>query len=645
MARTFARFAATPIGPGLLAGDGGLTLTTAVDGANLQRAAVGTVAHAAGTHGAEFTLWGDADLQAAIGVMQDGASLSAMVGGSAGGIGWRLDTGQVFAGGSVVASGLPAVAKGDTVGVRVLLDADQVEFYRADVLVHSRALPSGHAWRFAASLAAPEAATLWAAVNAGQWQAAGPAGAAGWQPATPVVPRLRIADAEHLDDDHQRWEGVIDASGISTVAALGFWPWGGGDPMQGAAAQLTLQDGGYLDGLAQQDVAGVPVAVRLTDGDAASDLARFAVDRLETLDDGRKVLHLRGAHDYLDEPANPGQFLPSIPALAWRTQPMVIGAVASVPYLGANSDGSVGWLADAPLAHVEVVLDRGDPMEPGTWSVSDDGQQVLLEQPPVGPVVVDASSIGPGMQPASLQEFLHELFSRARRGAWSEDDAAAIDAATGYAGVGFYAGDQVSFREAMAAVLPSYGAWWWEDATGVLRFSRVVDPETLPPAFEIDGGELASDLVLVPDAAPNLSRRMAYRPNARMLSAGELVTDLVDVPVWRRNELTAAWRGQVYSAQALAGRYGHADTNPPLVSVFWNPQDAQAEIDRVCALYAQPRAFYQAELAGELDLAPHPGQVCRLTYDRYGLQAGRLLLVRAVERNPVTGQVALTLWG
>lgn len=645
MARTFARFAATPIGPLLLASDGGLTLTTAADGVNLQRAAVGTVAHAAGTHGAEFTLWGDADLEAAIGVLQDGGSLSAMVGGNAAGIGWRLDTGQVFAGGSAVASGLPAVAKGDTVGVRVLLDAGQVEFYKGGTLVHVRALPSGHAWRFAASLAAPEAATLWAAVNAGQWQAAGPAAADGWRPAAPVVPTVRISDIDHLDDDHQRWEGVVDASGISTVAALGFWPWGGGDPMQGAAAQLTLQDGGQFDALAQQDLSGVPVAVRLFDGDEAADLARFAVDRLETMDDGRKVLHLRGAHDYLDDPANPGQFLPSIPALAWRTQPMVIGAVASVPYLGANSDGSVGWLADAPLAHVGEVLDRGDPMEPGTWSLAGDGQQILLEQPPVGPVVADVSSIGPGMQPASLQEFLHELFSRARAGSWSSDDAAAIDAATGYAGVGFYAGDQVSFREALAAVLPSYGAWWWEDATGVLRFARVVDPATLAPAFAIDGSELASDLVLVPDAAPNLSRRMAYRPNARMLSAGELVTDLVDVPVWRRNELTAAWRGQVYSAQPLASRYAHADTAPPLVSVFWHAQDAQSEIDRVCGLYAQPRAFYQVELAGDRDLDPRPGQACRLTYDRYGLESGRLVLVRAVERNPVTGQVALTLWG
>jgi len=644
VSRSYARFAASPIGPLLLASDGGLTLTTDTDGADLQRTAVGTVAQTAGTHGAEFTFWGDADLQAVIGVVQSGASLSKMVGGDAAGIGWRLDTGRVYVGNSIVASGLAAVAKGDTVGVRLLLDSGKVEFYKGDVLVHSRAIAPGHAWRFAASLAAPEAATLWAAVNAGQWQAAGPAGAAGWSPAPAVVPVARLADREHLDDQHRRWEGVIDTGGISTVAALGFWPWGGGEPIQGTAAQLTVQDVGVLDSLAAQDVAGVPVAVRLAVGGVPVDVARFALDRIETLDDGRKALHLRDAHDDLDEPANPGQFLPAISALAWRTQPMVIGAVASIPYLGANSDGSVGWLADAPLAHVSAVLDRGDPMEPGTWSLASDGQQILVEQPPVGPVVVDASSIGPGMQPASLQEALHELFDRIGKAAWSSADAAAIDTATGYAGIGFYAGDRVTVREALAAILPSYGAWWWQDADGTLRFARVVDPETVAPAFELDGAELADDLVRIPDEAPNLSRRMAYQPNARVLGAGELVTDLVDVPVWRRNELTSPWRGQAYSGVALSPRYAHADSNPPLVSVFWRPQDAQAEINRVCSLYAQARAFYQVRLI-DLDLAPKPGQVCRLTYPRYGLEAGRRVLVRSVERNPVTGEVAMTLWG
>lgn len=656
MSRTYARFAASPIGPRLLVSDGGLTLTTSVDGADIERTAISTVGHGAGTHGAEFAFWGDADLQAAVGVFPAGSPLGRMVGRAMAGVGWRLDTGQVFAGGDAVAAGLPVVAKGDTVGVRIVLgdSGRTVEFYKGSDLVHTEAL-AVTTWHFAASLAAAEAASLWCAVNAGQWQAAGPAARAGWQPAPVVVPTARLSDFEVLSAPtdtpaNTRFEGIIDAAGLSTVAAFNFWAWGGGHAGQNGVATLALLDAdGVLDGLAQADLAGVPVSVRMGDLHgavaAADDIGRYVIDRMEILTDARKALHLRDAHDDLDEPINPGVFLPSLPALAWRTQPVLIGAVASAPVLGANSDGSVGWICDAPLASIAAVLDRGDPMEPGTWSLASDGQQILLEQPPVGPVVTDASSIGPNQQPASLQRMLHEIFSRVRKSAWSSADAAAIDAATGYAGVGYYAGDAVTARRAIDAVLPSYGAGLWEDTDGTIRVARVVDPASVDElAFDLVGSELELDLTMKPDDAPNLSRRMAYQPNARVLTSGELVTDLVDVPVWRRNELTSPWRGQVYSGRPLSPRYAHADTAPPLVSCFWRAQDAQAEIDRVCGLYDRARAFYFVTLRDPA-LAPKPGQVGRITYPRYGLQAGKQLLVRRVQRNPVTGDITMDLWG
>src|SRR5690606_41215871 len=111
-----------------------------------------------------------------------------------------------------------------------------------------------------------------------------------------------------------------------------------------------------------------------------------------------------------------------------------------------------------------------------------------------------------------------------------------------------------------------------------------------------------------------------------------------------RTGRTSPWRGQADSGVALSPRYAHADSNPPLVSVFWRPQDAQAEINRVCSLYAQARAFYQVRLI-DLDLAPKPGQVCRLTYPRYCREAGRPGLVRYGERNQGTGEGAMDQWG
>jgi hypothetical protein len=39
------------------------------------------------------------------------------------------------------------------------------------------------------------------------------------------------------------------------------------------------------------------------------------------------------------------------------------------------------------------------------------------------------------------------------------------------------------------------------------------------------------------------------------------------------------------------------------------------------------------------------GQVWTLSYPRYGLAAGRQLLLAAIERNWVTGHATLTFWG
>lgn len=238
--------------------------------------------------------------------------------------------------------------------------------------------------------------------------------------------------------------------------------------------------------------------------------------------------------------------------------------------------------------------------------------------------------------------------ARLGREAWSASDCVAIDQATGYMGIGYYAGSAITGRAVLNALLPSYGAGCYQDPAGVLRFVRVIAPETHagPFAFDLsEADDLAADLVMVPDDAPNLTRRMAYRPNAQALAASDLVTDVVDVPQARRDELTGLYRGQVYGAGPLHAHYQRAEAADPVISLFWHAADAQQEIDRVLGLYRVQRHFYQLAVRGDQDLAPLPGQIGRLTYSRYGLADGKPVLVRRVERNPATGDVVLTVWG
>lgn len=657
MADTFGRFAALPIGPLLAARDGGLTLATTA-AADTNRCARSDFALADGLVGVEFALWGDDDLAAVVGFVTAAAALDESPGSNGDGIGWELATGRLVQGIGAIATGLPLVAHGDIVGLRVAFGSpSRLNLYLNGVLVHQRDLLLAGPLHFAAGLAASKAGGLCLVVNAGQWGARSEAAMAGWKldANASATPPVRLADADWLSAPgdspaNARYEGLV-AEGVSLVQELSFWPWGGDPVSQTAAAQCLIADAdGVLDALALSGGSGESVRILMVDESAmladAQPAFRCAIDQIEINDDGSKTLHLRDAHDYLSQTLNRGVFLPNIESLAWKPQPVVIGAVASVPAAGGNSDATAMFLADVPV-FVEAVMDRGDLMEPGTFSSSPDAQQLLMKSPPVTPVVADLSSIGPGMAPATLTAAVADVMSRLGQGAWSAADCGAVDAATGYAGVGYYAGTSITGRDALNAILPSFGVGCYQDAAGILRFVQVVAPESFTGkmAFELSEADMASDLVGVPDEAPNLTRRMAYRPNAQALGASDLVTDVIDVPQARRDELTALYRGQVYAAGPLDPHYRRADAADPVISLFWNATDAQAEIDRVVAIYQRQRFFYQVTVRGDQQLAPLPGQVGCLTYRRYGLSDGKPVLVRRVERNPATGDVVLTVWG
>lgn len=470
---------------------------------------------------------------------------------------------------------------------------------------------------------------------------------------------IRIADHDWLSATtdapaNTRWEGLIDPSGVTTIAQLGFWPWES-SPAQAAAANVRLLDAeGLLDAGAVGDLSGQAVEllqVPLDGGTlgSATPVARYVVDKLVVESDARKTLTLRDAHDALDKIINPGVFDDAVTGLAGQSQPMSIGAVFNAPALLTGSDGSVGWLADAPQA-VAVLRDRGDALEPDTFQMDSFSQQVLLASPPIGPMTANLSSIGVvdgEPTPATLDQALREVMRRCAITAWSSDDAAALDAATGYRGIGLYAGSPVTARQALAMLLPTYGAWYWQDATGVLRFTRVLDPDDAVADFSLDGNDLAEDLTFITDTAPGLTTRMAYQPTARVMAASDFVTDLVDVPPELRAQMSAPYSGVAIAAgaDALPAEYRHALDADPMISLFWDAANAQAEIDRVIAMYAVVRRIYVVKVKGDVDLAPLPGQFCRITYLRYGLDAGRTLLVRRVDRNPATGECTLFLWG
>lgn len=653
--RNHARWGESPIGADLVVEDGGLTLTTGAS-TTLSRVARSSFQLADGVHGAEFMFWGDDPQQATIGICNGFAPLSAEL-GSASAIGWRLHAGQVLRNGTVIASGLAVPEKGEAVGVRIVTGVpNRVQFYRGALQVADVEFGIAGPFFFAASMATTKPRGLRCVVNAGQWQGLSPAVAAGWTPAVAVVAPIRLATEDYMTAAEDAppnvpYRGVIASDGLSSVASVSFWMWE--TTSRQGTAQLRVQDGdGFLDAAALGDIGDQLVTVsRVVQGAAlstASPVATYVLDRIEVEDDSVKRLILKDAHSDLDEPLSRAVFIPSQgQGIAWQNQPAVIGVVRSVPGVSVNSDGSLQCLADTRLASVIAVRDRGAVIEAGSgFSLADDGQHVVFASPPLGPVTADACTLASPLS-ATLKPVLADIFSRLGKSAWSAADAQKIDDATGYKGIGFY-GDQATPREALSEVLASYAADWWQDADGVLRLARLIDPDSVAEAslaFDLDWPELAAPLAVTMDLAPNLSRRMAYCPNAQQLGEGDLITDLAQLPPVARKELTSTHRGQVYSSADLASCYSHADGAAAVPSRFDRKEDAQAEIDRIVRLFAVPRRFYAGRLTGRPDLQFRPGMVGRLRYPRYGLNAGAKVIVTGAISNPVTGEHTLKFWG
>lgn len=252
------------------------------------------------------------------------------------------------------------------------------------------------------------------------------------------------------------------------------------------------------------------------------------------------------------------------------------------------------------------------------------------------------------LQPIKLADYVHQILDvRAETlgMSWSLSDAQTIDTATGYAGTGVYLAGGETTAQALDMALASYTACKWCDASGTLRISRMIAPESAAPVGTIDINAMGGDLVPVMDNAPGLTTQMGVRRNWAQLSDGDLVEPSLNFPLAVRQSMLRTFQQTASSAQPLAGAYRHALYASPVASCFDQQADGQAEIDRICAIYTVPRWFYACTV--ELDALPDLdlGQVWTLTYPKYGLAAGKLVMVIDYEPDLLAGTANIILWG
>lgn len=249
--------------------------------------------------------------------------------------------------------------------------------------------------------------------------------------------------------------------------------------------------------------------------------------------------------------------------------------------------------------------------------------------------------------PQSLEGLLSSLMAKSFVNTLLLSDAYAIDQATGYAGTGLYIGhdETPTLAQCIARILPSYTASIWQADNGDVRLTRMVAPEDETSVGTILRADLARDLRVIPDQAPGLSKRAYFQRNWYQHQPADYVTDTLEVSPEDRVMLSREYRQSVTSGVAVANRYAHAQTAAPVGFLFEDIGDARDEINRIVTIYSVERSFHECEFHPGHENRYTLGEVWTLTYPRYGLAAGKQLLVVGVDEDLYTGAVTVLLWG
>ena len=250
------------------------------------------------------------------------------------------------------------------------------------------------------------------------------------------------------------------------------------------------------------------------------------------------------------------------------------------------------------------------------------------------------------LQSIKFRDYVQAVLDKHKTGiAWDNDSATAIDTDSGYDGVGVFMDSGETIGDALDTALAGYTACKWCGADGSMQFTRMVDPATGTAKGTIDENAMLSDLVPVQDTAKALSTRMGARRNWKKFADGDLVAPSTNFPPAVRQYLLADYQQVMASAKAINPTYIHARYADPAPSAFDNADDAQAEIDRICAIYETQRWFYSTEVA--LDGVPgiDLGQIWRLVYPLYGLESGKNVMVVTYQPDFVNNTAQITLWG
>lgn len=345
-------------------------------------------------------------------------------------------------------------------------------------------------------------------------------------------------------------------------------------------------------------------------------------------------------------------------SVAGRPKPLVYGRVNHVEPVLLDPAKLVYQVHDGPIQSVLGVYDQGVGLtaagdsgdiyatapDPGKYRTDRSRGLLRLGSVPVGPLTVslegDASE---GGYSAAVGEILRRLALRAGLTPEQLDEGSFAALSAARPGViGYVVAESATAEQAISEIADSVGAYWTYTRGGLLSVGVVEGPGTA--VAEITEADIVlGTLERLPAPTPVQRWRIAYgrvhRPHAANEIAGSVYSGAPSTWLYLQSE----WRWTVAEAPGLGAEAPTAD-EVLVHSCYAYEADARAEAERRLALYSAPRDVFSMGLTKyrhQLDI----GQTVTLRLSRYGLTAGKQMVVVGWAEDATSGEMRVTLWG
>lgn len=384
-------------------------------------------------------------------------------------------------------------------------------------------------------------------------------------------------------------------------------------------------------------------------------VAYAVVDRISYPDLYTTRLHWRDAGALLDIPAHSALYgaLVQAPTLEGTPRPFCIGQCEGVPLTLVDAALLQYDVDDEIPYSIDEVTDRGVILTEGTqWEVSTETSTFGITRL-TNPAETSGKQVAKvrGSQADDLSAVIDFLLARAAEkdpnidpAAISTDVISALEVAAPYAFC-YWGRDGSTIASILTRLMNSVTGWWYYDRNDQLRLGRLERPST-SPVVTLSDINLIGDVTIRLDEAKGLSDTIGCVRNWSPHGDGEVAGSVYALDPDRAQRIRAPQLTRK-GVNPLHDAYAHARGAEAPFTLLSNEDDGQTEANRVTDLYEVENCIYEcdAALEGSLSYTVEPGDTITLELDRYGLDAGKELLVLAAETDLLSSTVKFELWG